>query len=181
MKRLVIFLMIIVCVLGTSTVTLAATEQDVLNYIKAPYEVNGEVKNVNQDDIIRAERFFQTNKFTSAEYDQILARMKEMLQIMKDEGQIDPTSMTWQSEHRFLTLANEIASVTHTTIKYGKTDSKHGYLIIYDNAGKKLDEIYYTEDNFYKYTGSSDTLLMVIGLGLISAFIGLKYKKKVSF
>jgi hypothetical protein len=152
----------------------AATEQDILNFLRQPFELNGEVQYIKNDYIVRAERFFSSHKYTPEQYDQILARLKEVLEVMKQAGVTDPTSMTWESEHRVLSLIYEGAEVANIEVKYGK-----GYLIFYEKDGTKIDEIYYTENNF-KVTGLGDGVML--GTGLVFAAGGIflwSYKRRL--
>lgn len=156
----------------------AATEEDIFNFLKQPFEVNGEVHYIDNSFIVRAERFFDTHKYTPEQYEQILARMKEVLEIMKQEGVTDPTCMSWQAEHRVLSLIYEGAEVAGITVEYGKTGENEGYLIFYEKDGTKIDEIYYTECGF-KITGSGDGLMLGGGLMLTVAGVTLwTYRRK---
>lgn len=145
----------------------AASEKDILDFIRAPFVINGKTEYVHENFILRAERFFNTHKYTPAEYEQILARLKEVLAIMQQEGQVDPTSMTWQSEHRVLSLIYECAEIARIRVDYEKN-----YLRFYELDGTLIDEIHYTE-NAFKITGLRDSAALGVGLVLTALGLGL--------
>jgi len=164
-------LMVMVTFCGKAS---AATEQDILSFLRQPFEINGEVQYIKNDFIVRAERFFATHKYTPEQYDQILARIKEVLEVMKQEGVTDPTAMSWQAEHRVLSLIYEGAEVANIVVKSGK-----GYLVFYEKDGTKIDEIYYTENSF-KVTGLGDGVML--GTGIVFAIGGMllwSYKRRL--
>jgi len=157
----------------------AATDQDILALMRQPFEVNGQVEYIKSDYIIRTERFFNSHRFTPEQYDQILARVNEAREILKMERTTDPTSMTWQSEHRLLRLIYEGGEIVNVTIKYGKTDVGHGYLAFYEKDGRKIDEIYYAENSF-KITGTNYGIILIGGfiMALIGIVLGI-YRRRL--
>lgn len=179
-KAFLLFFLTLMLVASFCGQASAATEQDILEFLRQPFEINGEIQYINNDFIVRAERFFSTHKYTSEEYDQILARIKEVLEIMKQEGVTDPTSMTWEGEHRVLSLIYEGAEVAKIIVKYGKNGAGEGYLIFYEMDGTKLDEIYYTENGF-KITGLKDGVMLGSGMALVAAGMFLwSYRRRLT-
>ena len=143
----------------------AATEQDIFDFLRAPFILSGETQYIHESYILRVERFFDSHKFTPEEYDQILARMKEVLAVMQQEGVADPTAMSWESEHRVLSLIYEGAKVAGIKVVYNK-----GCLRFYEMDGSLIDEIYYTE-NAFKITGLREGAML--GAGLLLTVMGL--------
>ena len=157
----------------------AANEEDLLSFIKQPFNVNNKIVYMKNDYIVRTERLLNSRTYSAEEYDQILSRMNEVLEIMNEEQTTDPTAMSWQAEHRVLRLIYESAEVAGITVKYGKTDSSNGYLAFYEKDGTKIDEIYYAENGF-KVTGVGLWAILLVGLMLTFVGFGLRiYREKL--
>ena len=73
--------------------------------------------------------------------------------------------MSWESEHRVLSLIYEGAKVAGIKVVYNK-----GCLRFYEMDGSLIDEIYYTE-NAFKITGLREGAML--GAGLLLTVMGL--------
>jgi hypothetical protein len=177
MKKLMVLIVVFAFVTTfISTSVFAATQQDVLNFLKQKVTINGKVFRLSNDDYIRAERFFNSHKYSSEQYDDFLVRMQEVLDIMKKEGKTDISAMTWQSEHVILRLINEGADIAGIVVKYGKDSQGKSYLEFFEKNGKQIDEITNAAQVF-KYTGQSEESIVsaqvLMPVGLLITILGL--------
>lgn len=150
MKKLAC-LMVVAVLLAVSMIPAFAAnginknEQELLNYVKTAYVVNGTTITVPQEYMTALENVFANVDVTDAQYKEIKAILDEALAFCKSKNltEIDDITKTGSTE-TLLDYARKALAVIGCTLatKGSLKDPDHGTLIIYDANGKVISELH---------------------------------------
>ncbi len=150
MKKLAC-LMVVAVLLAVSMIPAFAAsginknEQELLNYVKTAYVVNGTTITVPQEYMTALENVFANVDVTDAQYKEIKAILDEALAFCKSKNltEIDDITKTGSTQ-TLLDYARKALAVIGCTLatKGSLKDADHGTLIIYDANGKVIAELH---------------------------------------
>lgn len=167
MKKLISLLILIVMIMGVATVANATTSAELpekIYELAAPY-------GMTNSDKLRIERYLKDNPVSDEDADQILAKVREVLQIFKDAGITSYVQLTEEQANQIKSIANETADILGLTIKF-----KPGQAYIYKNG--KLIEVVTLRDGKLAYTGNNANMILVVSsvvvIALATGFIARK-------
>ena len=119
MKKIKIMITILVAIMVFGTVnTFAASTSQLINEV---YSI-GSKYGLTSSDKVKIERYLADNPVTEEEADALIAKAKEIDNIMKEEGVTDITKLSEEAKSKIKDIANSAASILNLTlnIKYVK-------------------------------------------------------------
>lgn len=185
MKKLAC-LMVVAVLLAVSMVPAFAAsginknEQDLLNYIKTAYVVDGVTITVPQEYITALENVFANSDVTDAQYKEIKAILDEALQFSKAKKLVNIEDITkTDSTETLLGYGRKaLAVLGYTLATQGSlTDADHGLLIISDANGKVIAKLHpaivknATSTGVVDKTGADYTSAVVCGTAAVAVLV----------
>lgn len=150
MKKLACLMVVAVLLAVSMVPAFAATginknEQELINYIKTAYVVDGVTITVPQEYFTAIENIFAKVDVTDAQYKEIKAILDEALAFCKSKNLTEIADITKTGSTQILLdyAAKALAVVDYKLSTKGRlTDADHGLLIFYDADGKVVAELH---------------------------------------
>lgn len=172
MKKIKIMITILVAIMVFGTVnTFAASTSQLINEV---YSI-GSKYGLTSSDKVKIERYLADNPITEEEADALIAKAKEIDNIMKEEGVTDITKLSEEAKSKIKDIANSAASILNLTLTI-----KDGKIEIYKDG--KLIEVVSTNRGKLVYTGNNNFIIYVtIAVAIVAlATIVIARKKKIN-
>ena len=172
MKKIKIMITILVAIMLFGTVnTFAASTSQLINEV---YSI-GSKYGLTSSDKVKIERYLADNPVTEEEADELIAKAKEIDNIMKEEGVTDITKLSEEAKSKIKDIANSAASILNLTLTI-----KDGKIEIYKDG--KLIEVVSTNRGKLVYTGNNNFIIYVtIAVAIVAlAPIVIARKKKIN-
>lgn len=185
MKKLAC-LMVVAVLLAVSMVPAFAAsginknEQELLNYVKTAYVVDGVTITVPQEYFTALENVFASTDVTDAQYKEIKAILDEAFKFCKDKNlvNIEDITKTGSTETLLGYGRKALAVIGYTLATQGSlTDADHGLLIISDANGKVIAKLHpaivksATSTGVVDKTGADYTSAVVCGAAAIAVLV----------
>lgn len=172
MKKIKIMITILVAIIVLGTVNTFATSTSQL--INEVYSI-GSKYGLTSSDKVKIERYLADNPVTEEEADELIAKAKEIDNIMKEEGVTDITKLSEEAKSKIKDIANSAASILNITLTI-----KDGKIEIYKDG--KLIEVVSTNRGQLVYTGNNNfSIYVTIAVAIVAlATIVIARKKKIS-
>ena len=172
-KLLAITLLLIVLVAMLATNSMAATNADLIAYIKADHKVAGQMVGITAGNRIKAERYLKENPVTDAQADAIIAKGEEIVALMNAAGVSDPSKLSKADKEKFMALAREAADVIGLKLVF------HPHSVDVYKNGTLIETV--TLGNKLVYTGNDVNLALVISsVAVIALAAGFVAKKRLA-
>lgn len=150
MKKLACLMVVAVLLAVSMVPAFAATginknEQDLINYIKTAYVVDGVTITVPQEYFTAIENIFTKVDVTDEQYKEIKAILDEALAFCKSKNLTEIADITKTGSTQILLdyAAKALAVVGYKLSTKGRlTDADHGLLIFYDAEGNVVAELH---------------------------------------
>ena len=174
MKKILASVVLLISLLAVAaTTSMAATNADLIAYIKANHTISGKVTGVSAGNRIRAERYLKENPVTDEQAAALIAKGNELIAVMESEGVSDPAKLSLNGKERFMAIAREAAAIVGLTLDFHANSVdvyKNGALIDTITMGLKL-----------AYTGNNTNLALVISSVVVIALsAGFVAKKRLA-
>lgn len=174
MKKLlasVLLLVMLVAMLATSS--MAATNADLIAYVKADHKVAGEMIGISAGNRVKAERYLTENPVTDAQADAIIAKGNEIIALMNNAGVSDPSKLSKADKDKFMALAQQAADVIGLKLVF------HANSVDVYKDGTLIDTV--TLGNKLVYTGNNvNVALVVSSVAIIALAAGFVAKKRLA-
>jgi len=187
MKNVLKCLLVFAVVFGFGVKVNAATKQDVIDYLKAEHEVNGDILVVEESNYPTIDRYFENLTLSDSECQAIIDKLNAIIDILNAEGVTMPEYLSKAKKQEVFNLGSEAAAITGGTLEYDKTNKQ---VILYKDGEKvgviptivRYDEAtgrYVIGYRIAKKTGVDYTVYVaisgiVVALGVVSIFRKLR-------
>lgn len=172
MKKVISLLILVVMILGVTTISQATTSSELANKI---YEI-GKPYGMTEDNRVRIERYLKENPVSDDVANQVVANAEKVAQIFKNRGVTDYSKLTNSDKDSIKSIANETASLLGLTLKF---EAKRLY--IYKNG--ELIETFRYDNSKLLYTGNSNGILIgssIVAIALIAGITTIATRKKLA-
>lgn len=173
-KLLASTLLLIVLVAMVATSSMAATNADLIAYIKADHKIAGQMVGITAGNRVKAERYLTQNPVTDAQADAIIAKGNEIIALMNNAGVSDPSKLSKADKDTFMALAQQAADVIGVKLVFHANS-----VDVYDKDGTHIDTV--TLGNKLVYTGNNvNVALVVSSVAIIALAAGFVAKKRLA-
>ena len=157
-----------------STKTMAATNEELIEYVTSDHKIAGESVGIPAEDRVKAKRYLSENPVTEAQADAIIAKGNEIIELMNKANVSDPSKLSKTEKEKFMTIAKEAADVIGLKLVFHPQS-----VDIYDKDGKLIDTT--TLGKKLAYTGNSINYVLVISsIATIALVAGFVTKKRLA-
>lgn len=147
------------CVLNVS----AKGNDSLLNYAKQSHKIAGENVRLSNGDVLKIERFLNSNELSDDDANNIIAKCNEIVAIMDKEGVSDVNKLNKNVKIQVFNLAKEAAAYAGVTLTYNNTDKE----IVAYKGNERIDV--FSLNPYLKQTGNNYAVV----IGATVAFIAL--------
>ena len=170
-KILTITLLLVITVAMMATTSMAATNDDLIEYIKADHKISGKMVGITAENRVKAERYLKENPVTDSQADAIIAKGNDLIALMESEGVSDPARLSYTGKEKFMALAQQAADVVGAKLVF------HPHSVDVYKDGTLIDTV--TLGGKLVYTGNSVNLALVISsIATIALATGFVAKKR---
>lgn len=109
-------ILILICILS-STVSVAATKEDVIAAISASYDVAGTTFRLPDEIIAKGTDFLNKYNMTSEQYSQIMTQINKAVATAKQIGTLDVNKMTDEQKASFIIILLEVIKIANLNME----------------------------------------------------------------
>lgn len=172
-KLLASAVLLIALVAVVATTSMAATNADLIAYIKANHTISGKVTGVSAGNRVKAERYLKENPVTDEQATALIEKGNELIALMESAGVSDPAKLSQADREKFMNIAREAAAIVGLTL-----DFHPAYMNVYKD-GVLIDTV--TMGSKLAYTGNNTNLALVISsVAVIALAAGFVAKKRLA-
>lgn len=174
-KVLKIALIFVVLVFCNITVARAATNEELINYATKDFDFNGSKVTLKAADKVKVKRYLEQHPVTEEVADQIIAKIDEGMNILRNSKVTDPTKLSKAKKQEILALGQQAAKLAGAELTY---DAKTDAISIYRD-GVLVDQA--TTSDALVQTGSSNysyVVYAIAGVAVIAVAGFVVYTKK---
>lgn len=169
---LIVAILLICC----ATVAHAATNSDVVSYLKKSHTVAGKTVKLSDANALKVDKYFSTYPVSSENADKIIAKVDEGIALMNAAGVSDPNKLPKAQKDKLLSIAQEAAQLAGATLTFNSTDKT---IDIYVN-GVLFDQISTKSGNTLVQTGADYSYIVytIAAVAVIAVASVVIYRKK---
>ncbi|MEG0873107.1 MAG: hypothetical protein RSE00_03330 [Clostridia bacterium] len=171
-NKSIVFSIMFIVMFCTVPFVKGATSQDILNYCKQSHVVAGKTVTVSNADIVKIERFLNTNPITAAQGDTIIANAKAAITVMDKAGVSDISKLNSADRQKILGLLNNAGSAVGVTFDF---DAATGSIKVFKD-GKQIETI--NGSTKLPFTGSANVSYIAVSAIIVAAIAMFVVKKE---
>jgi len=165
MKKGFLTIFVAILLLGILNVN-AATESDLLDHIKAEYNVNGTIVKASEYQVAEAERYLNKYEISDEDATFIIQKIDEIVALAKADNAPTFTDLSSASKSKVVAIVAEISS--KTSVK--ATLTTNGVLTIYESDGTTIFTKIVDED-IAKQTGANTIIYVIAGVAVLAGAV----------
>lgn len=176
-KVLRVAILLAIILLASTTMSKAATEDELIARLSKTYNVAGKTVKVPNEYIKEAKRYVATYEITSEGADKVIAKIDEAVSIMNEAGQTDVNKLNKEQKNKLLSVAQDAAKAVNAKINY-----TNGTLTVIGEDGAKFGTYKLGNDaKKFSQTGNNDYMLYSgVGIAIIAVAGIVIYRKKTA-